>query len=318
MSDTDRATEIVQQAVKALRDRGVNVRATSGAVTQLAATVGSKPASARPVAAAEPASPASKSGKKLTEMFAEAAKAPAPASTETATRITARKATAATAAPTIQPSSLAPATGTKAERLDAMRGPVLACIKCPHLVKARTQVVFGVGNPDAELMFVGEAPGADEDLAGEPFVGKAGQLLTKIIETMGLKRSDVYIANVLKCRPDMPEGSSGNRKPTGDEMNTCKPYLLEQIQIIQPKVIVGLGATAMEGLLGTDKVFITKSRGIWHEFAGIPLMPTFHPAYLLRNQALSEKRRVWEDMLQVLEKLGHPISDKQRSYFLSK
>ena len=199
-----------------------------------------------------------------------------------------------------------------------MREKVLPCTLCPNLVSSRTQVVFGVGNPEAELMFVGEAPGADEDAAGEPFVGKAGQLLTKIIETMGYKRSDVYIANVLKCRPDMPQGESGNRKPTLKEMNTCKPYLLEQIEIIKPKVLVGLGATAMEGLLGLEKFPITKKRGEWHEFAGTPLMPTFHPAYLLRNQALSEKRRVWEDMLAVLERLERPISEKQRSYFLSR
>jgi uracil-DNA glycosylase len=316
MSDTDRATEIVQQAVKALQDRGVSLNASSSALAQLAATAGNRPTNpGRPVTPPQAENPvsATKPAKKLTEMFAEASTAPAPISNSTA----AKTAPAATA-PAMQPTSLAPTVGSKAERLAAMREPVLACTKCPHLVKSRTQVVFGVGNPNAELMFVGEAPGADEDAAGEPFVGKAGQLLTKIIETMGLKRSDVYIANVLKCRPDMPSGSSGNRKPTLPEMNTCKPYLLEQIQIIQPKVLVGLGATAMEGLLGLDKFPITKNRGTWQEFAGIPLMPTFHPAYLLRNQALSEKRRVWEDMLAVLEKLGHPISDKQRSYFLSK
>ena len=315
MSDTDRATEIVQQAVKALRDRGVALRASSGALAQLAATVGSRPAAAgkSSAATAEPPVPAGDPAKKLTEMFAETVKEP-----DARPSAPSPKRTPVTPPPAMEPSSLAPKIGSKAERLAAMCEPVLACVKCPNLVSSRTQVVFGVGNPEAELMFVGEAPGADEDAAGEPFVGKAGQLLTKIIETMGLKRSDVYIANVLKCRPDMPEGSSGNRKPTGPEMNTCKPYLLEQIQIIQPKVIVGLGATAMEGLLGVDKFPITKNRGTWHEFAGIPLMPTFHPAYLLRNQALSEKRRVWEDMLAVLETLGHPISDKQRSYFLSK
>jgi uracil-DNA glycosylase family 4 len=321
MSDTDHATEIVQRAVKALQDRGVAMRASSAVLAELAATfgAGSKVPTTTAVVAqhTESTASASKPAKKLTEMFAEVADQPSPSSTTTASPTAARKALT-TPSPVMQPSSLAPATGSKAGRLAAMREPVLACTKCPHLVRSRTQVVFGVGNPEAELMFVGEAPGADEDAAGEPFVGKAGQLLTKIIETMGLKRSDVYIANVLKCRPDMPEGSSGNRKPTGPEMNTCKPYLLEQIQIIQPKVIVGLGATAMEGLLGADKFPITRNRGTWHEFAGIPLMPTFHPAYLLRNQALSEKRRVWEDMLAVLETLKHPISDKQRGFFLSK
>lgn len=207
--------------------------------------------------------------------------------------------------------------GSKSAKLATFRGAVLACTHCPHLVKSRTQVVFGVGNPEAELMFIGEAPGADEDLVGEPFVGKAGQLLTRIIETMGFRRSEIYIANVLKCRPDMPADKSGNRKPTTEEMDTCKPYLLEQISIIQPRVLVALGATALEGLIG-GPVAITKIRGTWKEFRGIPMMPTFHPAYLLRNQALSEKRKVWEDMLAVLERLGREITPKQRAYFLSK
>jgi uracil-DNA glycosylase family 4 len=205
----------------------------------------------------------------------------------------------------------------KAERLAALREPVLACVKCPHLVKSRTQVVFGVGNPDAELMFVGEAPGADEDKQGEPFVGLAGQLLTKIIETMGYARSEVYIGNVLKCRPDMPPGASGNRKPKPEEMEICLPYLRQQIDIIQPRVLVALGATAMEGLLGVTEP-MARLRGRWHDFQGIPLMATYHPAYLLRNQSLGEKRKVWEDMLLVLERLGRPISEKQRNFFLPK
>jgi DNA polymerase len=164
-------------------------------------------------------------------------------------------------------------------------------------------------------MFVGEAPGADEDLAGEPFVGRAGQLLTKIIETMGFRRADVYIANILKCRPDMPPGASGNRKPTPKEMDTCKPYLLQQIEIIQPRVMVALGATALQGLLGVDSP-IGRVRGSWQNFNGTPVMPTFHPSYLLRNPSMAEKRKVWEDMLLVLERLGRPITAKQRGYFL--
>jgi DNA polymerase len=187
-------------------------------------------------------------------------------------------------------------------------------VKCSNLAAARKNVVFGVGNPNADLMFVGEAPGADEDELGEPFVGAAGQLLTKIIETMGLGRSDVYIANILKCRPDTPGQASGNRKPTSAEMQTCIPFLHEQIDLIQPKVLVALGATAIEGLL--NKSGIMKLRGNWHTYRGIPLMPTFHPAYLLRNQAMAEKRKVWEDMLQVMEKLQMPITEKQRKFFL--
>ncbi len=205
--------------------------------------------------------------------------------------------------------------GSKAEAFADLRRRVLACVKCEHLVAARRNVVFGVGSIDAELMFVGEAPGADEDLQGEPFVGKAGQLLTKIIQTMGLTRDSVYIANILKCRPDTPGQSSGNRKPTPEEMQTCIPYLHEQIDFIKPKVLVALGATAVEGLLGKT-AGITRLRGQWHTYRGIPLMPTYHPAYLLRNQAISEKRRVWEDMLKVMERLGMAISEKQRNYFL--
>ena len=190
-----------------------------------------------------------------------------------------------------------------------------ACTKCAHLACSRTQTVFGVGNPDADLMFIGEAPGADEDQQGEPFVGRAGQLLTRILKAMNFAREDVYIANILKCRPDMPAGSFGNRPPTPTEMQTCRPYLVEQIDIIQPSVLVALGAVAVEGLLGT-RAAMRELRGRWHTYNSIPLMITYHPAYLLRNQAPSEKRKVWEDMLQVLERLERPISERQRNYFL--
>src|SRR4029453_11152551 len=135
-------------------------------------------------------------------------------------------------------------TSNKAQILASVRDRVCGCTKCAHLARSRTQTVFGVGNPDAEIMFIGEAPGADEDQQGEPFVGRAGQLLTKIIKAMGFAREDVYIANILKCRPDMPAGSFGNRAPTPAEMQTCRPYLVEQIDIIQPKVLVALGAVA--------------------------------------------------------------------------
>jgi DNA polymerase len=195
-----------------------------------------------------------------------------------------------------------------------LRQRAMACVKCSHLASSRKNVVFGVGDINGQLMFVGEAPGADEDIQGEPFVGKAGQLLTKIIETMGLRRGSVYIANILKCRPDTPGQASGNRKPTPEEMQTCIPFLHEQIDLIRPKVLVALGGTAVEGLLGKT-VGIMKMRGHWQIYRGIPLMPTYHPAFVLRNQALSEKRKVWEDMMMVMEKLGMPINDKQRKFF---
>jgi DNA polymerase len=218
------------------------------------------------------------------------------------------------------PGEAAPATAPldpkeKAAAFAALRERALACVKCPHLASSRENVVFGVGSIDAQLMFVGEAPGADEDEQGEPFVGKAGQLLTKIIQATSLQRADVYIANILKCRPDTPGQSAGNRKPKPEEMQTCIPYLHEQIDLIRPKVIVALGATAVEGLLGKT-IGITKLRGNWQTYRDTPLMPTYHPAYLLRNQAMSEKRRVWEDMLAVMEKLTMPVSEKQRNYFL--
>jgi len=206
-------------------------------------------------------------------------------------------------------------TSNKAQILASVRDRVCSCTKCAHLVSSRTQTVFGVGNPDAEIMFIGEAPGADEDQQGEPFVGRAGQLLTKIIRAMGFAREDVYIANILKCRPDMPPGSFGNRAPTPAEMQTCRPYLVEQINVIQPKVLVALGAVAVEGLLGARGT-MRELRGRWHLYNGTPLMITYHPAYLLRNQSPSEKRKVWEDMMQVLERLEKPISEKQRNYFL--
>ena len=219
-----------------------------------------------------------------------------------------REAPALAAAPVLTPEA-------KAEAFAGLRQRVLPCIKCAHLAASRKNVVFGMGSINAQLMFVGEAPGADEDRQGEPFVGRAGELLTRIIQAMGLTRDSVYIANILKCRPDMPKESSGNRTPTPEEMQTCIPYLHEQIDLIGPKVIVALGATAVEGLLGKT-TGITRLRGNWRTYRGIPLMPTYHPAYLLRNQSIGEKRRVWEDMLQVMERLGLPITQKHRNYFL--
>ena len=164
------------------------------------------------------------------------------------------------------------------------------CQRCKLHTLGRRQVVFGVGNPDADLMFVGEAPGADEDLQGEPFVGKAGQLLTKIIEAMGLTREQVYIANVIKCRPP------GNRNPEPDEVEQCEPFLFRQIDIIKPRVIVALGKFAAQCLLKTDAP-ITRIRGREFTYRDAVLIPTYHPAYLLRNP--SAKRDVWEDMKKV-------------------
>ena len=161
------------------------------------------------------------------------------------------------------------------------------CSRCKLHTLGRRQIVFGVGNPDADLMFVGEAPGADEDVQGEPFVGRAGQLLTKIITAIGLTREDVYIANVIKCRPPQ------NRNPEPDEVDTCEPFLFQQIDAIKPKVVVALGSFAARTLLRTQDS-ISRLRGRVYEYRGAKLIPTFHPAYLLRNP--SSKKEVWEDM----------------------
>jgi uracil-DNA glycosylase len=176
------------------------------------------------------------------------------------------------------------------------------CSRCKLHQLGRTQVVFGVGNPQANLMFVGEAPGGDEDIQGIPFVGRAGQLLTKIIEAIELKREDVYIANVIKCRPPQ------NRNPEPDEVETCEPFLFQQIDIIRPIVIVALGKFAAQALLRTLDP-ISRLRGRVFEYRGATLVPTFHPAYLLRNP--SSKREVWEDMKLVKRLLAEGRSGKE-------
>jgi len=182
--------------------------------------------------------------------------------------------------------------------LDELRRFIGDCTRC-KLAPGRTNLVFGVGDPNAELMFVGEGPGADEDLRGEPFVGRAGQLLTDIIERgMGMTRAEVYICNVVKCRP--PE----NRNPEPDEVAACEPFLFRQIEIVKPKIIVGLGTFAVQALLKV-KTPISKLRGNWSEVRGIRMMPTFHPAYLLRNPA--DKRLVWQDIQHVMKALDRPI-----------
>jgi DNA polymerase len=180
-----------------------------------------------------------------------------------------------------------PVFGSPAEALAAVRTDIGDCTRCKLHKLGRRQIVFGVGNPAADLMFVGEAPGADEDIQGEPFVGRAGQLLTKIIEAIGLKRGDVYIANVIKCRPPQ------NRNPEQDEVDTCEPFLFRQVDVIHPKVIVALGTFAARALLRTLDP-ISRLRGRVYDYRGAKLLPTFHPAYLLRNPGA--KRDVWEDM----------------------
>lgn len=185
-----------------------------------------------------------------------------------------------------------------AEALAAVRADIGDCTRCKLHTLGRRQIVFGVGNPDADLMFVGEAPGADEDVQGIPFVGRAGQLLTRIIEAIGLAREDVYIANVIKCRPPQ------NRNPDPDEVATCEPFLFRQIDVIKPKVIVALGKFAAQALLRNEEP-ISRLRGRIFDYRGAKLIPTFHPAYLLRNP--SSKREVWEDMKLVKRLLNSEV-----------
>jgi uracil-DNA glycosylase len=186
----------------------------------------------------------------------------------------------------------------KTATLTELREFIGDCQRC-KLAPRRTNLVYGVGNPDADLMFVGEAPGADEDARGEPFVGRAGQLLTDIIERgMGMARADVYICNVIKCRP--PD----NRNPEPDEVVACEPFLMRQIDLVRPRVIVGLGTFAVQALLKV-KTPISRLRGVWHDYRGIKMMPTFHPAYLLRSP--SEKRVVWADIQLVMKELGRSL-----------
>ena len=191
------------------------------------------------------------------------------------------------------PSAVATDTAEKVRRLAELEKVVIEDKRCP-LHKTRTKVVFGEGNPDAGIMFIGEAPGYDEDMQGRPFVGRAGQLLTRIIEAMGMKREDVYIANILKCRP--PE----NRTPSLTEIAACGRYVIEQIKIIRPRIIIALGGVAAKALLNSE-ASIGALRGRFHDYEGTKLLPTYHPAYLLRNPAA--KAEVWEDMKKAMAEL---------------
>lgn len=191
------------------------------------------------------------------------------------------------------------------ETLEEIRAELGECGRC-ELGRTRTNLVFGVGNPRARIVFVGEAPGRDEDLQGEPFVGEAGQILTRLITRMGFTRQDVYICNVLKCRPP------NNRDPHTDEIEQCGPFMLRQVKSIGPEVIVALGAFAAHTLLQSN-VPISKLRGKFHDYHGIPLMPTYHPSFLLRNRGNNAVYwTVWEDMTQVLKRLNLPVPEVKR------
>ena len=201
------------------------------------------------------------------------------------------------------PMTNAPSSSSAEEKLQRIAKTISNCTICP-LCTERTNTVPGQGSSNPELMFIGEGPGAEEDKQGLAFVGRSGQLLTKIIEAMGFSRDEVFIGNIVKCRPP------GNRAPMPDEMEACMPYLKQQIALLQPKVIVCLGATAVKGLLDT-KVGITKTRGQWRTFEGIDTMPTYHPAYLLRNPPA--KKEVWEDMQEVVRHMGRSLPPQKEA-----
>lgn len=236
------------------------------------------------------------------------ASAPAPA----------RPAAAPAARSRLEPTILEVPGSTKAEKLAALAQMAEHSPEARALGTLRETMVFAVGSPDAEIMFIGEAPGSEEERQQEPFVGPAGQKLTGIIKAMGLDRSEVYISNICKFRPAMENQGWSNRPPTPVEMQTCLPYIFTEIAIIQPKILVALGKTAAEGLGLSGPV--SKLRGQFYTVQGLPTMVTFHPSYILREEKLADggkvaKRQVWEDMLQVMEKVGLPISEKQRGYF---
>ena len=259
--------------------------------------------------------------------------APAPAAAPTPpsvvrTRETARAAVPASPSAPAPQASLTPPevrlpAGSKAERWAALKALVEGDPNCRAHLRPGKRVVLGVGSLDAALMFVGEAPGAEEEIQGEPFVGPAGQLLTRMIVAMGVAREDVYIGNIMNWRPGLPtaEGQEqvGNRPPTAGEMAYCLPFLRAQVEVVAPRFLVALGATAAQGLLGAGAFkTLGEVRGRWHDFGGIPLMVTYHPSYILREPTPRRKRLIWEDLLQVMERAGLPVSDRQRGYFLER
>jgi uracil-DNA glycosylase len=255
---------------------------------------------------------------------AQAPSTPAPSGAPTEAARPAPKAparAAAPAAPVVPPPVVVLPEGDKKTRWAALNAQVQEDPLCRSKLRPGKKIVTGVGTLDATIMFIGEAPGAEEEVQGEPFVGPAGQLLTKMIGGMGLSRADVYIGNIMNWRPDLGSGDSGeqtgNRPPTDAEMSYCLPYLKAQIEIIGPQILVALGASAAKALLGSKSFgALGEVRGRWHDFAGTALMVTYHPSYILRNPTNRTKRLIWEDLLKVMERGKLSVSDKQRGFFL--
>jgi uracil-DNA glycosylase family 4 len=309
----------MRAALTALTDELKRLKATG--VTAVSVSAESIAALRKAVGAQKPVSPPAAPAKAPAAVSAASvpARAPAPVAPKPA------------AAPRLlpPPPTFTLPDGDKATRWEWLRNHVVTHPVCIANVRAGKKVVLGTGSLDAKIMFVGEAPGAEEEVRGEPFVGPAGQLLTKMIQGMGLKREEVYIGNIMNWRPQLPtpEGGEqvGNREPTPEEMAFCLPFLRAQIEIVKPSLIVALGATAARGLLGANSFkSLGEVRGQWKLFSETPVTVTYHPSYLLRQAAngpLAErksKRAVWEDLLAVMERAGLPISDKQRGYYSAK
>ncbi|MDB6154929.1 MAG: Uracil glycosylase superfamily protein [Chthoniobacteraceae bacterium] len=291
------ALDVVHAALRSLHEQGVELRASSASLARLADGL-AKAAPAQPEARRPVWNPPVETPQ-VSESIPAVVEAPRAV---------------------VAPEKRANNSGAESSeaRLAALHEPAAILAFCPSLASKPAQIVFGLGSAEAEIMFIGDVPGCEEDPAGEPFGGPDGVLLNKIIETMGFPRATVYITTLIKCRPErLADGEPDSRKPSTGELQAALPFLRQQIEIIQPRVLVALGAGVMAGLLGETQP-MAKLRGRWHEFEGLPLMATYHPTYLVRNQALTEKRKVWEDMLLVIEKLGRPVSAKQQGYFLPK
>jgi len=207
------------------------------------------------------------------------------------------------------------ASGSSAkEKIASLKRQVAKWPAVLALADLRKTMVFSVGNPEADIMLVGESPGYDEERLGEPFVGKAGQKLDGILKAMGVERNNTYITNILKFRPAMPNQTTNNRQPTSEELAAFMPFIQEEIKVVAPKVIIALGGTAAQALLAREESLVNM-RGEFHDCDGVPLRVTYHPSYILHNEATSEKRKIWEDMLAVMDLLQMPVSEKQRGYF---
>lgn len=207
--------------------------------------------------------------------------------------------------------------GTLEDKLQYLRSLAQNWKPARDLNSLRDTMVFATGNPHTQLMLIGEAPGYYEEVQQEPFVGRAGEKLNQILKAMGLSRDMVYISNIVKFRPSLPNQRTNNRAPTPEEIEACLPIIMHEIQVIRPRMIVALGGTAAVGLLG-EQGSVSSMRGRFHDLNGIPVRVTYHPSYLLRSDSPREKRKVWEDMLAVMERMGMPVSEKQRGYFLPK